>query len=204
MVKYSTPYEAWFYTKTNVSHFKIFGSTCFVYIPSQQRQKLDGKSVRCVFIGYSEESKAYRCHDPLTNKLYVSRDVIFDEGEVYFKNEGEVKVMTPHIEGSIFYNNDDSLQPSTEIYMGSPLRSSPLRVSSSSPTIITHVDSQAISPFSPARKAKSLKETYETSRYVDHNFVLPSSTHVEPFSFNEACFNELWMQAMEDEIAQIQ
>jgi hypothetical protein len=88
MVKYSTPYEAWFYRKPNVSHFKIFGSTCFVYIPSQQRQKLDGKPIRRVFIGYSEESKAYRCHDPLTNRLCVSRDMIFDEGEVYFKNEG--------------------------------------------------------------------------------------------------------------------
>ena len=113
MVKDSTPYEAWFYRKPNVSHFKIFESTCFVYIPSQQRHKLDGKFVRCVFIGYSEESKAYRCHDPLTNKLYVSRDVIFDEGEVYFKNKGEVKVMNPHIEGIIFYNNDESLHPST-------------------------------------------------------------------------------------------
>jgi hypothetical protein len=53
MVKDSTRYEAWFYRKPNVSHFKIFGSTGFVYIPSQQRHKLDGKSVRCVFIGYS-------------------------------------------------------------------------------------------------------------------------------------------------------
>ena len=56
-----------------------------------------------------KESKAYRFHDPLTNKLHVSIDVIFDEGEAYFKNEGEVKVMNPHIEGLIFYNNDESL-----------------------------------------------------------------------------------------------
>ena len=52
MVKYSTGYEDWFYRKPNVSHFKIFGSTCFVYIPGQQRKTLDGKYVRCVFIGY--------------------------------------------------------------------------------------------------------------------------------------------------------
>ena len=109
MVKDSNPYEAWFYRKPNVSHFKIFGSTCFVYIHGQQRQKLDGKYLRCVFIGYSKESKAYRCHDPLTNRLHVSRYVIFTEGEAYFKNEGEVKVMNPHIEGLIFYNNDESL-----------------------------------------------------------------------------------------------
>ena len=93
--------------------------------------------------------------------------MIFNEGEAYLKNEGEVKVMNPHIEGLIFYNNGESLQPSIARYMGSPSRSSPLRVSSSSPTIRTHVESQAISPFSPLRKTRSLNEIYETSRYVD-------------------------------------
>ena len=146
---------------------KYLGLHAAVYIPGQQRQKLDGKSVRCVFIGYLEESNAYKWHDPLTNKLHVSRDVIFNEGEAYFKNEGEVKVMNPHIEGLICDNNDDSLHPSTTRYMGSPSQSSPLRAFTSSPTIRTHVESQAISPFSPLRKTRSLNEIYETSRYVD-------------------------------------
>jgi hypothetical protein len=92
----------------------------------------------------------------------------------------------------------------TARYMGSPSQSSPMRVSSSSPTIRTHVDSQAISPFSPPRKTKSLKEIYETSMYANHNFALVSFADVESFSFNEACSNDLWMQAMEDEISQIE
>ena len=89
MVKNTTPYEAWFCRKPIVSHLKILGSTCYVHIPSELRQKLDGKSVKCIFIGYLDESKAYRCYDPLTDKIYVSRDVIFDEGGVYFKDESE-------------------------------------------------------------------------------------------------------------------
>jgi len=64
--------------------------------------------------------------------------VIFDGGGVYFKNEGQVKGMNPHIEGLIFYNNDESLQPSTTRYMGSPSWSYPLRVYSSSQVVITH------------------------------------------------------------------
>ena len=79
-----------------------------------------------------------------------------------------------------------------------------MRASKFSPTIRTHVESQAISPFNPPRKTRSLKEIYETYRYADYIFSLLSSAHVEPFSFNEAFSNELWMQAMEDEIAQIQ
>ena len=49
MVKYSTPYESWFYRNPNVSHFKIFGSTCFAYIPGQQRQKLRWKICKMCF-----------------------------------------------------------------------------------------------------------------------------------------------------------
>ena len=88
--------------------------------------------------------------------------MIFDEGEAYLKNEGEVKVMNPDIEGLIFYNNGESLQPSIARYMGSPSRSSPLRVSLSSPTIRTHLDTQAISLFSTPRKTRSLKRKYMT------------------------------------------
>ena len=53
MVKNSTPYEAWFCRKPTISHLKSFGYACFVQIPAQQRHKLDGKSTKCIFIGYS-------------------------------------------------------------------------------------------------------------------------------------------------------
>ena len=32
-----------------------------------------------VFVGYEQGSKAYRVYDPVTGKLHVSRDVVFDE-----------------------------------------------------------------------------------------------------------------------------
>ena len=37
------------------------------------------KSQKCVFLGYSDVTKGYRLLDVKTNKLVVSRDVIFDE-----------------------------------------------------------------------------------------------------------------------------
>ena len=33
-----------------------------------------------VFIGYEKGTKAYRCFDPLTMKIHISRDTIFEEG----------------------------------------------------------------------------------------------------------------------------
>ena len=40
---------------------------------------MDKKSQKCVFLGYSDVTKGYRLPDVKTNKLVVSRDVIFDE-----------------------------------------------------------------------------------------------------------------------------
>lgn len=86
-----TPYEAWYGKRPNVNHFKVFGCLAYVHVPNQNRQKLDAKSDSCIFIGYSEKSKAYRLYNPLTNKLIVSRDVIFDEGGVYGHQKGHVE-----------------------------------------------------------------------------------------------------------------
>ena len=74
-----TPFEAWNGWKPKVNHFKVFGCLAYVHVPSQKRQKLDDNSMKCIFIGYSIESKAYRFYDPLTKRLVVSRDVVFDE-----------------------------------------------------------------------------------------------------------------------------
>ena len=42
---------------------------------------MDNKSLKCVLLGISEESKAYRLYDPLSQKVLISRDVIFNEEE---------------------------------------------------------------------------------------------------------------------------
>lgn len=43
------------------------------------RTKLDEKSLRCFLLGISEESKAYKLYDPISQQIVVSRDVVFDE-----------------------------------------------------------------------------------------------------------------------------
>ncbi|XP_042973054.1 uncharacterized protein LOC122304854 [Carya illinoinensis] len=41
--------------------------------------KLDDKSFSCVLLGVGEESKAYRLYDPISQKIIISRDVVFEE-----------------------------------------------------------------------------------------------------------------------------
>ena len=122
-------------------------------------------------------------------------------------------LVTPHIENLILDDNDSSKHPSTTTILGSSTRGSPSNASSSSsstssqatsPSSSSSTSSQATSPSIPPRKTRSLKEIYETSKYANDHFALVSSPNVEPINFKEACFVEPWVQAMEDEMSQIQ
>ncbi len=75
----NTPYQNWFGTKPDVSNLRIFGSTAYIHVPKAERRKLDSKSVTCHFVGYCATQKAYRFWDPITRKIRISRDVIFNE-----------------------------------------------------------------------------------------------------------------------------
>ena len=66
------PKEAWSGIKQGVTHMKVFGCVAYAHILDQLRKKLDSKGGKCIFIGYSEESKAYRLYNPSTKRFIVS------------------------------------------------------------------------------------------------------------------------------------
>ena len=74
-----TPYQNWYGSKPNLSHLRIFGSIAFIHVPKAERRKLDSKSLKCFFVGYSLTQKAYRFWDPVSRVIKISRDVVFDE-----------------------------------------------------------------------------------------------------------------------------
>ena len=65
----------------SVSHLKVFGCVAYAHIPDELRRKLDKKGQKCIFVGYSEDTKAYKLYDPVTKKVIISRDVQFVENE---------------------------------------------------------------------------------------------------------------------------
>ena len=63
---------------------RVFGCTVYVHIPKVLRSKLDPCANRCVFVGYSEFQKGYRCYNPHHRKLHVTLDASFRESEPYY------------------------------------------------------------------------------------------------------------------------
>ena len=58
---------------------KVFGCTCFVLDVRPQVSKLDPKSLKYIFVGYSHVQKGYNCYCPTLRRSFVSIDVAFFE-----------------------------------------------------------------------------------------------------------------------------
>ena len=58
---------------------KVFGCICFIRDFHSQVSKLDPKSLKCIFVGYSRVKKGYMCYCPNLRHYIVSTDVAFFE-----------------------------------------------------------------------------------------------------------------------------
>ncbi|PKU66151.1 Retrovirus-related Pol polyprotein from transposon TNT 1-94 [Dendrobium catenatum] len=74
-----TPYESLFRIPPSYDHLKIFGCLCYPWLRPYAKSKLESFSKPCVFIGYPPTQKGYLCLDPVTNHIYTSRHVVFNE-----------------------------------------------------------------------------------------------------------------------------
>ncbi|GJY10817.1 retrovirus-related pol polyprotein from transposon TNT 1-94 [Tanacetum coccineum] len=74
-----TPYEIFRGRKPSLEYFKVFGSKCFILNTKDYLTKFDPKSYEGVFLGYSQNSKAYVVLNKHTMKVEESLNVTFDE-----------------------------------------------------------------------------------------------------------------------------
>jgi hypothetical protein len=58
---------------------RIFRTIYFIHISKSERKKLDLKNLKSFFVGYSLTQKEYRFCDPVSRRIKISQDVIFDE-----------------------------------------------------------------------------------------------------------------------------
>ena len=83
------PYEKLFKMTPDYAGIKVIRCKCFPYLRNYNKTKFDGKTFPCVFIGYSSLHKGYRCLNPMTKRVYISRHVIFYETIFLFSNKNK-------------------------------------------------------------------------------------------------------------------
>ena len=86
----------------------------FVTYFTTNRHKLDKKSQKHVFVGYCTKSKAYRLYEPLSGKITISRDVVFDEHTSWdWKAKDDEK--NPQLEIEEEKNIAEQLEPEDDV-----------------------------------------------------------------------------------------
>ena len=103
-----TPYEILFGRKPTLSHLKVFGSIANVRIPNKDREKPVAKSEECILLRYSSTKKAYKCFNPSTRAVRISRDVVFDESASWYEPDS---IPSGPNEEELEVNTNDDIQP---------------------------------------------------------------------------------------------
>ncbi|KAK1628924.1 hypothetical protein QYE76_003239 [Lolium multiflorum] len=102
-----TPYELLTGNKPNVTYIRVFGCKCLVKNNKGKLGKFETRTIEGIFVGYAENSHAYRYYNRSTGTIEVSCDVVFLED-----NGSQVEQVVPCVAG----NDDD---PSSAIkHMG--------------------------------------------------------------------------------------
>jgi hypothetical protein len=88
-----TPYELWKGRPTNVKHFRVFGSKCYIKREDGRMEKLYSHVDKGILVGYSSKRKAYNCYNLILNKVVESINVTIDETGILESKKEENKSM---------------------------------------------------------------------------------------------------------------
>ncbi|KAJ9543556.1 hypothetical protein OSB04_023263 [Centaurea solstitialis] len=169
---FQTPTKILYQKDPSYSHLRVFGCLCYPLLPSTSRNKLQAHSTPCVFLGYPSHHRGYKCYDLSSRKILVSRHVIFDENTFPFSQRliplihahSQPVVPTPSQPplssqaqptqstptSPIQAPNTSTFPPSTNQpnvpRLSSPIQSSSLEQTSSSPQMTTRSQHEIFKP----------------------------------------------------------
>ena len=74
-----SPFEMLYNRMPDLSNLKIFGCLYFASTLEQNRNKLDPRARKCIFLSFKPRTKGYIIIDTNNREIFVSRNVIFHE-----------------------------------------------------------------------------------------------------------------------------
>jgi len=194
-VSNQTPYEAWFKRKPKVEHFRIFSCIAYAHIPKENREKLDEKGEKCIFIGYSNESKGYRRYKPESKKLIISRNAIFDEDAQWSWQDNSTQ-----------HPPSQNLSPTLSQEGGHTQTPEPNSPPTSSPHSPKNTPITTPIPNLPQPTHRSQRDRHPPTYLQDYQcgHTITAFFASEPQSSEEAAQDEKWIEAMDQEIKMIE
>ncbi|RVW39030.1 Retrovirus-related Pol polyprotein from transposon TNT 1-94 [Vitis vinifera] len=210
--------EAWGKLKPSVDYFRVFRCISHVHVPDSKRTKLDDKSFSCVSLGVTEESKAYKLYDPISQKIIISRDVVFEEDknwdwdkkyeeaivcDLEWGDDGEEATVNEEESDSNF---DADIEEDTEENNASDVVAESNVAVTTSDLLIQNRDNPSNSNAARNRRPPIWMSDYETGEELseeEHEVQLAMFTAADPIYFDEAVKSEKWRTAMDVEMEAI-
>jgi hypothetical protein len=208
-VKDMTPEEACSGSKPFVHHFRVFGCLAHVHVPDAHRKKLDGKSIKCILLGVSEESKAYKLYDPVEKKIIVSRDVVFEESRSWNWNKRKTIVKSTEPVSDNEENDNIELEETNEEVDNGHEGVNNEVVSDSTEEQSTEGDDDGSPRIRrPPQYLKDYVTGLESSEsdndQLQNLAIAMFSSSEDPTTFDEAVKSTKWKEAMDSEIKSIE
>ena len=91
-----TPLELWNGRKVSLRHFRVWG--CPAHVLKNRAGKLDPKSMVCLFVGYSKETRGGHFYSPEDNKVFVSTNATFLEDNYISDHKPRSKIVLNELE----------------------------------------------------------------------------------------------------------
>ncbi|GKA73276.1 retrotransposon protein, putative, ty1-copia subclass [Tanacetum coccineum] len=92
-----TPYEIWHGKSPKLSYLRVWG--CEALVKRDTPDKLDSKSIKCIFVAYPKEMMGYYFYYPQENKIFVSQNADFFENS-FMVQEASGSHGLPEMSGS--------------------------------------------------------------------------------------------------------
>nr|GEY20070.1 hypothetical protein [Tanacetum cinerariifolium] len=119
ILDWKTPFEKLYGKPPTYDHLRVIGCLCNVAVTKPHKDKLDDKGIKYVLLGYPTNQKGYKLYNWESNKVLLSKDVIFKENEFPFKHPSpSVFSKSPYSLSTIETNplNDtESVKPNTPL-----------------------------------------------------------------------------------------
>ncbi|GJU17623.1 retrovirus-related pol polyprotein from transposon TNT 1-94 [Tanacetum coccineum] len=181
-----TPYEILRGRKPTLDYFRVFGSKCFILNTKDYLTKFDPKSYEGVFLGYSQNSKAYIILNKHTRKIEESLNVTFDETPPPSKT-------SPLVDDDL--DEEEAIREIEKKNLENVVEDETLEIDD-----IVNIKESRNHPLENVIGNLN-QRTLRSQAQNQSNFYCFIST-IEPKNVNEALGDESWIVAMQEELNQ--